>query len=163
MNPSDPLAQLKDIHLPDGVSWWPLAPGWWMLSVICLVVVIAIVRFVLLSYFKRAYRRQALAQLRKLPQSNQHQRLVALFSLLKQVASSAYPKQNFASLSNQEFINFLQNSSRKTIFKTLPNNWEQLFYAKGQSVSAELVDQLVTQANQWIKRHLTAEKLGYQS
>ena len=30
--PFDPLAGLKDIHLPDPVGFWPLAPGWWALA-----------------------------------------------------------------------------------------------------------------------------------
>ena len=30
MNPTD-LSQLRDIHLPEAVPWWPPAPGWWML------------------------------------------------------------------------------------------------------------------------------------
>jgi hypothetical protein len=30
MNPTD-LSELRDIHLPDAVSWWPPAPGWWIL------------------------------------------------------------------------------------------------------------------------------------
>lgn len=25
------LRQMKDIHLPEDPSWWPLAPGWWWL------------------------------------------------------------------------------------------------------------------------------------
>lgn len=25
-----PDLPLRDIHLPDPVSWWPLAPGWWL-------------------------------------------------------------------------------------------------------------------------------------
>lgn len=25
---------LRDLHLPDPVSWWPLAPGWWVLIVL---------------------------------------------------------------------------------------------------------------------------------
>jgi hypothetical protein len=33
MNP-DPLAQLRDIHLPEPVSWWPPAPGWWGLALV---------------------------------------------------------------------------------------------------------------------------------
>ena len=20
---------LRDLHLPDAIGWWPLAPGWW--------------------------------------------------------------------------------------------------------------------------------------
>ena len=36
MNPTDPLANLRDIHLPGDVSWWPLAPGWWALIIIIL-------------------------------------------------------------------------------------------------------------------------------
>jgi hypothetical protein len=27
----DPLAQLRDVHLPDSISMWPLAMGWWIL------------------------------------------------------------------------------------------------------------------------------------
>ena len=28
---SDPLQQLRDIHLPSEPGWWPPAPGWWLL------------------------------------------------------------------------------------------------------------------------------------
>ncbi|MDP7406676.1 MAG: DUF4381 domain-containing protein, partial [SAR324 cluster bacterium] len=27
----DPLAALRDVHLPPAVSWWPPAPGWWII------------------------------------------------------------------------------------------------------------------------------------
>ena len=30
----DPLAQLKDIHTPQGVDWWPLAWGWWVAALL---------------------------------------------------------------------------------------------------------------------------------
>jgi len=40
------LAQLRDIHLPDPVSWWPLAPGWWALGAIVLACSAAVLIFV---------------------------------------------------------------------------------------------------------------------
>jgi hypothetical protein len=37
MNPApDVLAGLRDIHLPEAISYWPPAPGWWI-ALLCLV------------------------------------------------------------------------------------------------------------------------------
>ncbi len=30
----DAALPLRDLHLPDPVGWWPLAPGWWFLLVL---------------------------------------------------------------------------------------------------------------------------------
>jgi len=38
---NDPLAGLRDIHLPAAIGWWPPAPGWWMLLgfiILCIAV-----------------------------------------------------------------------------------------------------------------------------
>jgi len=26
------LSSLHDIHLPEAIGWWPLAPGWYLLT-----------------------------------------------------------------------------------------------------------------------------------
>ena len=52
---ADPLAELRDIHLPEAVGYWPLAPGWWLLLVSALVLAGLIVWTV------RRYRRNATA------------------------------------------------------------------------------------------------------
>ena len=28
---------LRDLHLPEAIGWWPLAPGWWLVIAIALV------------------------------------------------------------------------------------------------------------------------------
>lgn len=161
VNPTDPLAQLRDIHLPEAISWWPLAFGWWVIVIIFLLTMALFLRYLIKTFVNRRYRRQALAQLKLLPDSNQHQRLTVLFNLLKQVASSAYPKQNFASLNNKDFVEFLKNSYPKARFSNLPSDWEQLFYAKQPTITSELVDQLINHSRLWIKHHPKAEKLEY--
>ena len=36
MHAANPLSALKDIHLPEGVSLWPLAPGWYVIIILLL-------------------------------------------------------------------------------------------------------------------------------
>lgn len=38
----DPLAGLRAYHLPEPVSWWPPAPGWWILAGLVLVLAAAL-------------------------------------------------------------------------------------------------------------------------
>ena len=35
--------QLRDIHMPEAVSWWPPAPGWWVLSFTVIALVISLI------------------------------------------------------------------------------------------------------------------------
>lgn len=55
------LDQLRDIHLPSDVSWWPPAPGWWVLAgvLIAIVMGIAIVGYL----HRRSVRHRALVEL----------------------------------------------------------------------------------------------------
>jgi hypothetical protein len=36
----DPLAQLRDWHLPDPIQWWPPAPGWWISAAVFLALLL---------------------------------------------------------------------------------------------------------------------------
>jgi uncharacterized protein HemX len=40
---SDPLAKLRDIHLPPPISWWPPAAGWWLLLLIMVLLIVAVI------------------------------------------------------------------------------------------------------------------------
>jgi len=106
VNPDNPLAQLKDIHLPEAISWWPLAIGWWVVGFIVIAGTYFAVQFSFGHYINQRYRRQGLSALNNLPNIDQQQRLIALFSLLKQVANSAYPQQNLPALTIRNLLNF---------------------------------------------------------
>ena len=47
------LEQLRDIHLPQAVHWWPPAPGWWIVAAVVLALMIWLSR-----YLQARYRRQ---------------------------------------------------------------------------------------------------------
>jgi len=47
------LEQLRDIHLPEAVHWWPPAPGWWIVAALLLTLTIWLSR-----YLQARYRRQ---------------------------------------------------------------------------------------------------------
>jgi len=57
----DPLAQLKDIHTPQGVDWWPLAWGWWAAALLVVVLLCGLIYMIIRHIrFNRA-RREAIA------------------------------------------------------------------------------------------------------
>ncbi len=39
----EPLAQLKDIHLPEQVNNYPLSLGWWLLAIVIVTAIIFII------------------------------------------------------------------------------------------------------------------------
>ena len=47
---------LRDIHLPDPISWWPLAPGWWLLLAAVLAIIVTMF-FAWRFFAQRQYRR----------------------------------------------------------------------------------------------------------
>lgn len=118
MNPQDPLAQLKDIHLPETVAWWPLAWGWWL--VIGLLLVALITGFVLWLRHRRhnRYRHQALARLEQAYRTYQETGDTAgylqnLNQLLRRALLSAWPapeSQRLTTLSGEHWLAFLDAS-----------------------------------------------------
>jgi hypothetical protein len=115
MNPQDPLAQLRDIHLPDPVSWWPPAPGWWAL-LLCLLMAIAAGGWRLhRQRIANAYRRLAALELRAAwtalqQDGNRAAYVYCLSQVLRRAALVAYPPEQVNILHGQAWLTFLDET-----------------------------------------------------
>lgn len=85
---------LKDIHLPDPVSWWPPALGWWLLVIAALVLLWITwksIKIVVRYVQKQKLRRFALKQLQIIQDRYQTERdagvaLRSLSELIRRIA-----------------------------------------------------------------------------
>lgn len=104
----EPLA-LKDIHLPPPPAMgWP-APGWWLLAVVLLLLVVGAIGLWRYRRRQRGLRQaqQALMALSRNAANAPQASLAALSQLLKRVALSTAPRQTVAGLSGDAWLAYL--------------------------------------------------------
>ena len=121
MNPSDPLSQLKDIHLPQAVEWWPPAIGWWIVLILLLLAVGGGSYWLWWRYKRMAYKREAIAQMdairsNYLKARNDQQLLSEISSLLKRTAITRYGRDEIAGLAGEQWLNFLDRTGQTSEF-----------------------------------------------
>jgi hypothetical protein len=135
---------LRDLHLPEAIGWWPLAPGWWLL--------IALAVFGLLYLLHRAYRqwrsnrprRVALRELKKLRSEYQHgMDAISLSKQLSQLlrrAMLAYATRDaVAGLTGQSWLEWLDRGLEGQPFTTGPGRMiGSLPYVRSDGGDAEI-------------------------
>ncbi|GAA0352037.1 hypothetical protein GCM10009092_15550 [Bowmanella denitrificans] len=103
---NNPLSELKDIHLPDPVSAWPPAYGWWLLAIVAVALLIGLILVYIRARHKRLAVRQALDELNRLDLS-QADWPAGLNALLKRLTLSYLPRESSAALHQQQWLNLL--------------------------------------------------------
>lgn len=112
---ADNSLSLRDIHLPEPISWWPPAPGWWLLLAVLLIVAISLMLW-WRSWHNKRVLRQLQQQMEQLKQSHQDTHDAAatikqLSVLLRRACISYFPRQNIASLTGEQWLAFLDDAS----------------------------------------------------
>jgi len=101
-----PELPLRDIHLPAEIGYWPLAPGWWLL--LGLLILLGLGTLTLIRYRqRRCLRRRALRQLESLQTLTGRELATALSRLLRQAALTHFPRHQVAGLTGAAWLEFL--------------------------------------------------------
>ena len=111
---ADALAGLRDIHLPDPIALWPLAPGWWGLLAIILLAALGL--FWGLRRRRRSPRRAALSEVCRLEEAYAETRDASalasgLSALLRRVSLLRGERVSVATLQGEARASGLANSS----------------------------------------------------
>ena len=156
---------LRDLHLPDAIGWWPLAPGWWVVIVLTLIGLGFLLRAWLRVRARGAARRFALRQLDSIVQQyDEHKNPVtfgaSLSELLRRTMLAYAPRLDVAGLTGEEWLRWLDQDLAQPVFSNGPGR--QLLALPYQNPNTELpdsdMDRLVAAV-----RHRVATPIGVHS
>lgn len=150
------LNQLKPNHLPDQISIWPIAYGWWIVLALTLILLCIITILCVCYYKKTQYRRRALTIAKHISEQYQQHHDIKTFTsdcnkLLKQVVLSVFPRSEVANLYGQAWIDFLKNHCSECEYT------DKAIGILGESQYKPVVDDKITYLYpficHWIKKH----------
>ncbi len=121
MEPSE--LPLRDLHLPDAVGWWPLAPGWWGVIAIALLLFGWFALRVWRNWQFNAPRRHALRRLEVIEAEYlKHRNPVvlgkALSELLRRAMLAYTPREDIAGLTGNAWLEWLDHDLPVPCFHT---------------------------------------------
>lgn len=154
MAKTDALTQLKDIHLPAPVLWWPLAPGWYGAMLLLFFMIMVLFAFFYKRHRNAQPKKHALSLLQayKADYEKQHnaQRTSALISeLLKRVALVYFPRQQVASIHGEAWIEFLNQTGKGIDFHPVKNMLLDSPFKHNEQIN---LYPLISRAQLWIKQ-----------
>jgi hypothetical protein len=110
---------IRDIHLPEQISWFPPAIGWWLL-----IIFVPILSYFFIALIQRLLQKTAIKDAKKLLkklQINENltplEKVIELSSLLRRVAVSSDSKTNVGGLTGRAWLDYLDQSLKDAPFK----------------------------------------------
>ncbi len=141
------LDSLRDIVELSPVSWWPPAPGWWILLALATALVCFAVWRFWRDWRRNAYRRAAIAELSSATSPAQ------IAAILKRTALVAYPRIDVASMTGTQWCDWLAKSSGAPVSSRAS---QQLISGVFQKEEVASLHELSEFATAWIHHHLDA-------
>lgn len=150
------LQNLNDIVMPTPVSWWPLAPGWYVVAALIMAVLLVLGMRRWKRWRQNRYRGQALRELARMRQGMERDDLQGLPELLKRAALSAWPRNTVAALVGPDWHRFLDDSAGIDRFCSgMGQVLDRLAHAPARTapISRGEATAVLDAAEVWLKQH----------
>lgn len=152
---SDALSQLRDIHAPEAIAWWPPAPGWWLVLLAVLLLAAALIAVYRQRQLSVRLRRDALAELAHIQRDFQQEGDVVglaaqLSILLRRIAVARGDRVDVAGLSGSAWLRYLDETGRTQAFSEGPG--QVLITAPYQPKVEVEPHVLIDTVSRWIER-----------
>jgi len=144
-NSATSLDRLHDLALPPEVSWWPLAPGWYVLFVVVLVLALVLSYRAWKKWRANSYRRAAL---RELAQAGD---VAAIAAVLRRTALAFAPRHVIAEKNGTAWIAWLAEQSPTPLPESVRTQLTAGIY--GRPAGSPNLASLHAFAESWINRH----------
>lgn len=138
------LGNLHGIVVPSPVPYWPPAAGWYVVGILLLSLGLAWLIHALLEYRRAAYRRAALVELKSATTMEE------VATLLKRTAIAASSRDQVASLSGQDWMAWLADTSGLSLEEPVRQVLSSSLYGSSQPGDVSAVARFT---GDWIRAH----------
>lgn len=152
--PAQNTDNLRDIHLPDAISWWPPAIGWWILLAIIIAAIILL---------PKLYRRVTYTPLNKVANhtfnkivadykenNNDSTFVIETSQFLRQTAMSYCGREETAQLTGEKWVQALNKMTEQDYFNDeIKQTLVNAPYQKSININAE---QLISVVQSWLDK-----------
>lgn len=151
------LERLHDLAPPAPVPWWPLAPGWYVVAALILIVAGLGAWRWWHRWRRQAYRRAALAELCAWETGRDRGAPLAakdvqhLAALLRRTALAFLPREQVAGLSESAWIGVLNEALPESPLQSW--EWLSSVYQVSGSLSEDQSRAAVSELRDWLEHH----------
>jgi len=146
------LEQLHDIRLPDNVSWWPLAIGWWIAIVIFITIITLLIVRAILRHRRKRFARYALLELEEIKHSNNQDWLMESQQIMRRTSLCYFPRSQVAVMDSKHWINFLNQTGSDIWTQQSLQLLEEAVYQNPDRIEQSHKEQFLQEVSLWLQK-----------
>ena len=147
------LSGLRDIHLPELPSFFPLPMIFWIV-LFAVAAGVFLIREIWIYSHKLTAKKYANREINRLAEQfngNGYETASRVCSLLRRIALAKFKRENIAALSGRQWRRFLENTVKKPVFAgEVGDIVENIMYIPSDRFHYQNVGELILAAKEWI-------------